>query len=144
MASSDISALLIEAPVNRHFAQLHRDTRSLTEAVGLFAETGLRRGNGVVAIATPDHTERLLERLAQNGLDPEEFRRSGQLEILDAEAVLARFMHGDKPDWTDFKHTVGTVLEGVQACSAPLPGTWLSVHRESVVPFVGEVLDGEM
>jgi len=115
MPSSDISALLIEAPVNRHFAQLHRNTRSLTEAVGLFAETGLRRGNGVVAIATSDHTEKLLERLAQNGLDPEEFRRSGQLEILDAESMLSRFMHGDRPDWTDFKHTVGTVLESVQA-----------------------------
>lgn len=115
MASSDISALLIQAPVNRHFAQLHRDTRSLTDAVGLFAETGLRRGNGVVTIATPAHTELLLERLTQSGLDPEEFRRSGQLEILDAEAVLGRFMRGGMPDWTAFRHTVGTVLESVQA-----------------------------
>lgn len=115
MGSSNISALLIEAPVNRHFAQFHRTAGSLTEAVGLFTETGLRRGNGVVAIATPDHTELLLARLAHSGLDPEEFRRSGQLEILDAEAVLSRFMHGDMPDWTDFRHSVGSLLESVQA-----------------------------
>jgi hypothetical protein len=114
MASSDISALLIEAPVNRHFAQFHRSTQSLTEAVGLFAEAGLRRSNGVVVIATPVHTELLLERFAQGGMDPEEFRRSGQLEILDAEAVLSRFMRGAMPDWTDFRRTVGTVLESVQ------------------------------
>ena len=115
MGSSDISALLIEAPVNRHFAQFHRNAGSLTEAVGLFAETGLRRGNGVVSMATAAHTELLLERLTTSGLDVEEFRRSGQLEILDAEAVLGRFMHGDMPDWTDFRLTVGTVLESVQA-----------------------------
>lgn len=115
MPWSDISALLIEAPVNRHIAQLHRNPESLKEAVGLFVETGLRRGNGVVVIATPSHTELLLQRLHQNGLDPEEHRRSGQLEILDAEAVLGRFMHGGVPDWTDFRHTVGTVLESVQA-----------------------------
>ena len=115
MQPSEFSTLLIEAPVNRHFAQLHRTTQGLTEAVGLFVETGLRRGNGVVSVATPAHTELLLQRLAQNGLDPEEFRRSGQLEILDAEAVLSRFMHGEKPDWTDFRLTVGTVLESVQA-----------------------------
>jgi hypothetical protein len=34
-----LDTLLIEAPVNRHFAQLHRDPQALTEAVTLYLET---------------------------------------------------------------------------------------------------------
>ena len=56
MSSPLVSALLIEAPVNRHFAQLHRDPQALTDAVTLYLETGLRRGNGVVVFASPAHT----------------------------------------------------------------------------------------
>ncbi len=36
MSSPVVSALLIEAPVNRHFAQLHRNPQALTDAVTLY------------------------------------------------------------------------------------------------------------
>jgi hypothetical protein len=52
-----VSALLIEAPVNRHFAQLHRDPRDLTDAVTLYLN-GLRRGSRS-GIASPTHTDLL-------------------------------------------------------------------------------------
>src|SRR5438045_9393873 len=98
MSSSLLSALLIEAPVNRHFAQLHRDPQALTEAVTLYVETGLRRGNGVVVIETPSHTERLLASLRQGGLDPSQVFKSGQLELHDAELVLCKFIRNAIPD----------------------------------------------
>ena len=60
MTSALVSALLIEAPVNRHFAQLHRDPQALTDAVSLFLETGLRRGNSVVVVATSEHIDLFL------------------------------------------------------------------------------------
>src|SRR6266540_3933007 len=44
MSSPLVSALLIEAPVNRHFAQLHPDPQALTDAVALYLQTGLGRG----------------------------------------------------------------------------------------------------
>jgi len=112
---SQMNALIIDAPVGRHFAQLHRDSKALIENVTLFIETGLRRGTGVVVIASTENTEKYLERLNRNGLDAETFRRSGRLTLLNAEATLNRFMHGGMPDWTDFRKTVGSVLEGVQA-----------------------------
>src|SRR3989475_12781092 len=115
MTSSLVSSLLIEAPVNRHFAQLHRDQQAITEAVTLYLETGLRRGNGVVVIATPAHTERFVAGLRQTGLDPGHILKSGQLELHDAELILRKFMRDDMPDWDDFRKALGAVFERVRA-----------------------------
>jgi hypothetical protein len=102
--------------VNRHFAQLHRDAEGLTDAVSLFLETGLRRGNSVVVVATPEHVEMFLARLWANELDPSALRKAGQLEVLDAEKLLGMFMRGGTPDWTEFRRVVGGVLDRVREC----------------------------
>ncbi|MGE5802041.1 MAG: MEDS domain-containing protein [Gemmatimonadota bacterium] len=110
-----VSALLIEAPVNRHFAQLHRTPQALTDAVTLYLETGLRRGNGVVAIASPAHSEMILTQLREHELEPGAFLKSGQLELHDAELTLRKFMRHDQPDWEDFRRAMGAVFERVRA-----------------------------
>jgi hypothetical protein len=115
MTHSLVSALLIEAPVNRHFAQLHRDPQALTDAVTLYMETGLRRGNGVVAVTTRAHSEMILARLSEHELDPGAFLKSGQLELHDAELTLRKFMQHDQPDWDDFRRAMGAVFERVRA-----------------------------
>jgi len=115
MATPLVSALLIEAPANRHFAQLHRDPQALTDAVTLYLQTGLRRGNGVVLFATPIHTDLFLTRLREDGLDQGTFIKSGQLELHDAELSLRKLMQHDMPDWEDFRRSVGAVFERVRA-----------------------------
>src|SRR5712671_1717501 len=115
MSSPPVSDLLIEAPANRHFAQLHRDPQALTDAVTLYLQTGLRRGNGVVVLATPAHTERFLTRLREDGLDPAVFLKSGQLELHDADLTLRKFMQHDMPDWEDFRRSMAAVFERVRA-----------------------------
>jgi hypothetical protein len=82
--------LLIQAPVNRHFAQLHRDPEILADAVAIYLQTGLRRRNGVVVIATRRHTDLFLTRLRAEGLDPGAFLKCGQLELHDAELTLRK------------------------------------------------------
>jgi len=115
VASPLVSALLIEAPVNRHFAQLHRDPQALTDAVTLYLETGLRRGNGVIVIASPVHTDLFLQRLREDDLDPGLFLKSGQMELHDAELMLRKFMRNDVPDWEDFRRAIGGVFERIRA-----------------------------
>ncbi len=115
MSSPLVNPLLIEAPAARHFAQLHREPETLTDAVTLYVETGLRRGNGVVVIASPEHTDLFLTRLRENDLDPGAFLKSGQLERHDAEMTLRKFMRHDMPDWEDFRHAMGAIFERVRA-----------------------------
>ena len=115
MTASLVSELLIEAPVNRHFAQLHRDPQSLADAVTLYLQTGLRRGNGVVVIATPQHTDLFLTRLRADDLDPSPFLKSGRLELHDAEMTLRKFLRNDAPDWQDFRHAMAAIFERVRA-----------------------------
>src|SRR5258708_5643584 len=113
MSSPPVSELLIEAPTNRHFAQLHSDPEALTDAVTLYLQTGLRRGNGVVVIASPEHTDLFLTRLRADELDPGAFLKSGQLELHDAELTLRKFMRNDMPDWEDFPHPLPSISHPV-------------------------------
>ncbi|MGH7606988.1 MAG: MEDS domain-containing protein [Gemmatimonadales bacterium] len=102
--------------MNRHFAQLHRDPVALTDAVSLFVETGLRRGNGVVCVAEPAHSDLVLTRVRDMDMDPGAFLKSGQLEVLDARATLAQVTVGDMPDWVEFRRVLGEVLDRVRLC----------------------------
>ena len=114
MPLHDLNTLLIDAPVNRHFAQFHRDSEDATKAVALYVETGLRRKNSVLAVLGATHKDMLLDRLRQSGLHPEEFRRSGQLQILDAEPTLKHLMRGDMPDWESFRALVEQSMANLQ------------------------------
>jgi hypothetical protein len=118
MNSPDRDSFLIAAPAGSHFAQFYTDARTLLDSVRLFVETGLRRGDGVVVIASADHTQRLLQCLAAAETDPEPLRRSGQLSLLEAEAVLDRFMRGGMPDWAAFRRVVGSAIESVGRAEA--------------------------
>ena len=115
MAAPLVSDLLIEAPENRHFAQLHRDPQDLADAVTIYLETGLRRGNGVVVIATPQHADLFLTRLRADDLDPSMFLKSGRLELHDAELTLRKFLRNDTPDWQDFRHAMAAIFERLRA-----------------------------
>jgi len=115
MAAPLVRDLLTEAPVNRHFAQLHRDPQNLADAVTIYLGTGLRRGNGVVVIATPQHTDLFLTRLRADDLDPSMFLKSGRLELHDAELTLRKFLRNDTPDWQDFRHALASIFERLRA-----------------------------
>lgn len=119
--ASPLRALLIDAPVGRHFAQLHRRSETLTIAVGQFVETGLRRGNGVVVIASALHTEEFFDRLAERRIDVGSFLRCGQLVVRDAQVMLDTIMRGGIPDEGAFRRAIGSVLESVHAFGRPAP-----------------------
>lgn len=121
MSLPDPSTLLISAPIGRHFAQLHGDAGPLADSVALFTEAGLRRGTGVVIIATDSNTKLFVERLRLKNLDPDTYVQSGQLKLLNAGIVLSQFMKGGMPEWTEFKRTIGPVLESALAFGKSAP-----------------------
>jgi hypothetical protein len=106
--------LLLEAPAGRHFAQFHREPRALTDAVGVFLEAGVRRGNTVLIIATPDHTTDLLDTLNDRQLHPKALANSGQLATLDARTVLESVSDGTGPDWARFRKALAPELSRLQ------------------------------
>jgi hypothetical protein len=114
MLLSDVRALLIEAPDGRHLAQLHRDSRSLVDSVGLYVAAGLERGGGVLVAATPAHTEAILRDVIGAGFDVDGLRRAGRFVVLDAEALLARVLRAGKPDWREFQRVIGPMVEHLQ------------------------------
>jgi hypothetical protein len=108
------TTLLSEAPVGRHFAQFHRDPAALAECLYVFVESGLRRGNSVAVLASPENGERLQERLGASSFHPRALRSSGQLEIVEAKPLLAEFMSDAMPEWGKFRAALSKILERIQ------------------------------
>lgn len=141
MAPSSSSALLIEAPAGRHFAQLHKDPQILADAVGVFVETGLRRGEAVLVVAPLSHMPSYLQRLHLTGTSTEVWQKSGQLTVLDGPTLLSRFMKGNMPIWEDFREIVGQVLEitaardwkGIRVYGEMVSDLWRAGHTAAAI-----------
>ena len=102
--------LLQEPSGNDHFVQVYKDEAFLLEAVAEYAGTGLRRGEGVVIIATPSHRAAFVQQLEDSGVAAEEARQRGQLLLLDADETLARFTPGGMPEWQSFRALIGDLI----------------------------------
>ena len=113
MPTGQNEALLSKAPAGRHLCQFHWDPEALSKAVSLFAGTGLQRGDGVVIIATPEHTALFLAELERMNIDPQARRDSGALVLLDAQSTLDLFMQSGMPDWNRFRHAIASVFDGL-------------------------------
>ena len=109
--------LLREAPVGRHFAQLHKDSQALANSVSIFVTNGLRRGDGVVVVAPASRNNMYLSPLSTE--EREGYLRTGQLALFDSQAMLNRIMLGGMPEWAEFRATVGPVIEKAKLCGGP-------------------------
>jgi hypothetical protein len=112
---SSCAELLDGLEPEEHVVQLYGDDdRLLTQNVGRFLSEGLKRGDGLLVIATPEHRGTLARHLSQE----RGYSRAvleGRLVFHDAEATLARFMRSGDPNPELFASVVGEALEGVQA-----------------------------
>jgi hypothetical protein len=115
MNQRDSSALVIDAPVGRHFVQVHHDPQERLHSIGLFVQAGLRLGDGIAVIAVEEDHLRLTHRLRKAGVDVPQAVQQKQLTILDSRAMLATFMDGPLPDWRRFRDVMGAVLARAQS-----------------------------
>lgn len=102
-----------------HIVELHRDDEALVRAVATFLVEGLRRGDGVVAIATAERLRALDRALAELGVDARRALVEGMLIERDARTTLSQILVDGQPDREHFFATVGGLLDrGRQASSS--------------------------
>ena len=106
--------LLDQPKPEEHFVQLYgKNDRLLTRNVARYLGEGLRRGDGLLVIATAEHRGSVVRQLAEERT----YTRAvleGRLVFLDAEATLNRFMVDGEPDRARFERIIGETLRGVR------------------------------
>jgi hypothetical protein len=99
--------VLERPPSGGHFVQLYEaDEGALTNNVGHYLWEGLRRGEGVLVIATPEHRDLFSEYLTGCGANVPDLLASRQFVVWDARQTLAQFMIDGQPDWERFEKTI--------------------------------------
>ncbi|MGE3544436.1 MAG: MEDS domain-containing protein [Kofleriaceae bacterium] len=90
--------------------QFYEDEDILYDNVARFLAQGLQEGEPAIVIATRVHSEALIHRLNELGIDVDRARSSCQLTLLDARDALGQFMVGDSPDWQKFSDYLGGLI----------------------------------
>jgi DcmR-like sensory protein len=131
------SRLLSEPPPHAHAVQFYDDEHFLLETVGFFMSAGLAAGEAGLLIASPAHLQGILSRTDEDMRD--RALASGQLLLVDADAMLARFMRGDEPIESAFEAAVAHVIDGLFA------GKWAAEAAARGLPkrvrAFGEMVD---
>jgi hypothetical protein len=132
---------MLESPsIGNHYVQLYQDSTQLAEAVCHFISDDLMEHEGLILVATPDHTEIFLTSLTFRGYDTSNLMAKGQLTILDAQSMLDNFMLDGKPNARLFLETLAPVFRKVftQFSSARVYGEmvnilWKKDQREAAI-----------
>ena len=82
--------LLAEPTDKVHMVQLYQDDDFLAKAVSIYFGTGLDSREGLIAIATRDHTQAFKGSLRARGYDVDAVVQSGQLNFFDANETLGK------------------------------------------------------
>ena len=102
-----------------HAVKFYDDAASLGRTVAEFLAPGLGERSPAIVIATPAHRQMIARELAQRFVDVHQLERDGDLQMLDADELLAKFMNGNRPDPVRFYATVDELIE--RACKGRLP-----------------------
>ncbi|HEX2250842.1 MAG TPA: MEDS domain-containing protein [Gemmatimonadales bacterium] len=112
---SSCGELLDRLGPEQHVVQLYgSDDRLITQNVSRFLSEGLKRGDGILIIATPEHRT-TLTRALRGEAGYSRAVLEGRLVFLDAAATLARFMVGRSPDPELFRSIIGDAVSRVRS-----------------------------
>jgi len=109
------STLLTGAVPRDHIVQLYQDQQFLNRAVCRFAAGAIAHGEGVILVPTDTHWKTFRPRLEAEGVDVDAAQASGQLTVVDADALLPRFMRDSMPDAPIFLGLAADVVAGARA-----------------------------
>jgi len=99
-----------------HVVQFYEDEDFLCRAMARFFADGLRAGDPLVMLSTPDRYQRLIELLTASTDSPSiDASDASRVVFIDAEEVLASFMVDGKPDRCRLHRNVHALIEQVRA-----------------------------
>jgi MEDS: MEthanogen/methylotroph, DcmR Sensory domain len=108
-------SLLDNQEPHGHLVQFYQaDDALLTSNVVDFLTDGLKRGDALLVITTPERNAAFTAGLAEAGIDPTTAIRERKLLFADAEQTLRRFMLDGEPDWMRFERTIGALIREVR------------------------------
>lgn len=104
-------ALVARAKLHVHLMQPYEaDESSLVFNVGRYLWEGFKQADGLLVVATPEHTSAFLDELRRHGADPEGAIRESNLITIDARDALARLMSDGNPSVESFDAVVGETV----------------------------------
>jgi hypothetical protein len=111
-----------------HIVQLFDTDESLARAVAAFLDAGLEDGQSLLVVATEQHWRATAAELRTLGHDAGDLTDEARLTVIDAEALLARFMRRGEPNRALFAQSVAATVTRL-ATAAP---SGLRVYGEMV------------
>jgi DcmR-like sensory protein len=102
--------ILAAAEPRDHIVQLYQDQDFLNRAVCRFAAAALANGEGLILVPTLAHWKAFRPRLEAEGVNIEDAQRHGQLNVVDADELLPRFMQKALPDAPMFLGLAGEII----------------------------------
>ncbi len=98
-----------------HMVQFYQaDEAVLASNVTNFLLEGLKQGDALLVIATPERHKTFADGLRECGADTDAAVRKRRLLFPDARQTLDRFMAGGQPDWRRFERTIGALIREVR------------------------------
>jgi hypothetical protein len=136
MATMDWAAL---AP-SEHIVQFYQDDRELLDTLTAFVGEGVKAGESLVVIATPEHLRALRHRLVDIDADMMRAMFEDRYIAIDANVALTSFMVNDLPDETLFGEFARNLLRRASVQNRKVRGfgemvalLWARGNREATV-----------
>jgi hypothetical protein len=138
--TQNATAILTNPAPSGHIVYSYTTEAQLSDAVCLFASSGLHRGEAVILVMSDDHSGPIRQRLTWSGLDLGMFEAAGQLVCIGAERLLAQFVTDGEIDERRFRAVVGDVIEKAKSGSSRIGTRPVRVFGEMVNLLWGSCL----
>jgi signal transduction histidine kinase/ActR/RegA family two-component response regulator len=99
----------------QHAVQFYENDTFLADTVADYVGAGLEAGEPIVVIATEPHRDAVCRVLRSSGFDVDHARKTDQLTLLDARAMLAQLLVNDMPDAERFSAVIGKIMAQARA-----------------------------
>ncbi|MCW5982017.1 MAG: PAS domain S-box protein [Bryobacteraceae bacterium] len=101
---------------HQHLVQFYEaDRQALARNVGQYLADGLKRGEGLLLLATPDHSRIFFRAIKSAGANPRAALRSGRLVMQDAGQTLERILIDGRPDRERFQSVIGAAARTLKS-----------------------------